>query len=195
MTPESARLSSLRGKLLEQAPLAPYTWFRVGGPADLLFLPADDADLAAALAIWPSDAPLSVLGVGSNTIVRDGGVDGLMVRLVGGYWGQIEQVSDTDLFVRAGALDLTVARAAATRGIAGLSFLSGIPGALGGAVRTNAGCYGRELKDCLVRIDGRTRSGGAVSLRRLDLSHVRNVEVTLSSAVARACVCKRLSHS
>lgn len=165
MTDRASSLSGLRGKLISQAALAPYTWFRVGGAADLLFLPADEADLAAGLSRWAPDAPVRVLGVGSNTIVRDGGIDGLTVRLVGTYWGQIDQLSDTELFVRAGALDLSVARTAAKKGIAGLSFLSGIPGSLGGGVRTNAGCYGRELRDCLVRIDGLTRSGESVSFQ------------------------------
>ena len=142
-----------RGKLLTDAPLAPYTWFRVGGTADALFLPADDADLAAFLKALPEDVPVTVLGVGSNTIVRDGGIEGVVIRLMGAYWGKVKH-HDTSVSARAGALDLSVAKAAARAGIGGLSFLSGIPGSIGGAVRTNAGCYGHELSDVVIAVDG-----------------------------------------
>lgn len=152
-------LPPVRGKLLFDQPLAPYTWFRVGGPADVLFLPADESDLADFLQALPEDVPVTFLGVGSNTIVRDGGVEGVVIRLAGRYWGEISVVEPNSLYVRAGALDLPVAKAAAKAGIAGLSFFSGIPGSIGGAVRTNAGCYGRELKDVANQIEGITRSG------------------------------------
>ncbi|MEM0985310.1 MAG: UDP-N-acetylmuramate dehydrogenase [Pseudomonadota bacterium] len=153
----------VRGKLIRDAPLAPYTWFRVGGPADALFLPADEEDLATCLAALPSDVPVTVLGVGSNVIVRDGGIAGLVVRLAGRYWGQIDRVDARSLAVGAGALDLAVAKAAADHGISGLSFLSGIPGTLGGATRTNAGCYGLELKDVLDTLRVVTRTGDIVT--------------------------------
>nr|WP_070961256.1 UDP-N-acetylmuramate dehydrogenase [Hyphomonas sp. Mor2] len=164
--PES--LPPLRGKLIQDAPLAPYTWFRVGGNADALFLPADDADLAAFLKALPEDVPVTVLGVGSNTIVRDGGIDGVVVRLMGRYWGEVRH-KDTAVSARAGALDLSVAKAAARAGIAGLSFLSGIPGSIGGAVRTNAGCYGHELSDVVTAVDGISRAGAPVTLQRKDI--------------------------
>ncbi len=161
-------LPELRGKLLKNASLAPYTWFRVGGPADALYLPADDADLASFLKALPEDVPVTVLGVGSNTIVRDGGIEGVVIRLMGGYWGSVKH-HELDVRARAGALDLNVAKAAAKAGIAGLSFLSGIPGSIGGAVRTNAGCYGSELSDVVTAVDGITRAGEPISLTREEI--------------------------
>lgn len=152
----------VRGKLIEGAGLAPYTWFRVGGPADALFLPADEGDLQDFLKALSPDIPVTVLGVGSNLIVRDGGIEGVVIRLMGKYWGEVETYGLT-VTARAGALDLVVARAAAKAGIRGLEFLSGIPGSLGGATRTNAGCYGRELKDALVKLEGITRQGDRVA--------------------------------
>lgn len=157
-----------RGKLLTNAPLAPYTWFRVGGAADALFLPADDADLAAFLKALPEAVPVTVLGVGSNTIVRDGGIEGVVIRLMGAYWGKVKHHGKT-VSARAGALDLNVAKAAAKAGIGGLSFLSGIPGSIGGAVRTNAGCYGHELSDVVIAVDGISRAGEPVTLQRKDI--------------------------
>lgn len=161
LTPDS--LPTVRGKLLFGTPLAPYTWFRVGGPADILFLPADEEDIAAFLAGLSVEVPVTVVGVGSNLIIRDGGLEGVTVRLAGGYWGAVEQAGSHEMSARAGALDLAVARAAAKAGLAGLEFLSGIPGSLGGAMRTNAGCYGRELKDVLARVHGIDRAGNRIS--------------------------------
>ncbi|WP_018149625.1 UDP-N-acetylmuramate dehydrogenase [Henriciella marina] len=155
-------LPEVRGKLLFDQPLAPYTWFRVGGPADVLFLPKDEDDLADFLKALPEDVPLHFMGVASNSIIRDGGIEGVTIRLMGGYWGGIEPTGSHSLFARAGALDLAVAKASAKHGIAGLTFLSGIPGSIGGAVRTNAGCYGRELKDVANQIEGITSSGERV---------------------------------
>ena len=152
-------LPPARGKLIENAALAPYTWFRVGGPADVLFLPEDEADLAAFLAALDPAIPVTALGVGSNVIVRDGGIPGVVIRLMGRAWGEVMKTGELELTAGAGALDLAVAKAAAKHGLTGLEFLSGIPGSLGGATRTNAGCYGRELKDVLVRLEGVTRSG------------------------------------
>ncbi|MEO0548978.1 MAG: UDP-N-acetylmuramate dehydrogenase [Pseudomonadota bacterium] len=156
-------LPETRGKLIKNASLAPYTWFRVGGAADVLFLPADEEDLAGFLKVLPADIPVTVLGVGSNTIVRDGGVAGVVIRLMGKYWGEVRPLNATSLEARAGALDLSIAKAAAENGTSGLSFLSGIPGTIGGALRTNAGCYGRELKDVLNVLYGVTRQGERVT--------------------------------
>lgn len=155
-------LPTVRGKLMFDQSLAPFTWFRVGGPADVLYLPADEDDLSEFLKALPDDVPVTFIGVGSNAIIRDGGIEGVVVRLAGRYWGEIRRVEPNSLFVRAGALDLSVAKAAAKEGIAGLSFFSGIPGSIGGAVRTNAGCYGRELKDVANQIEGITSSGEKV---------------------------------
>ncbi len=158
-------LPPVRGKLLRDAPLAPYTWFRVGGAADALFLPADEDDLADFLKSLPDEVPVTVLGVGSNTIVRDGGIAGVVVRLMGRFWGAVE-IDGSQVMARAGALDLSVAKAAGQAGVSGLSFLSGIPGSIGGAVRTNAGCYGSELKDVLRAVEGVTRRGERTVLAR-----------------------------
>jgi UDP-N-acetylmuramate dehydrogenase len=153
-------LPAVRGKLLRDAPLAPYTWLRVGGPADVLFIPADWADLSDFLSALPEAVPVTVLGVGSNVIVRDGGVEGVVVRLVGRAFAKIE-LDDEGLKViaLAGALDAAVARFAAKSGIAGLEFYAGIPGTVGGACMMNAGCYGSETKDVLVEAYALTRSG------------------------------------
>lgn len=152
-------LPPARGKLIEGAPLAPYTWFRVGGPAEALFLPEDETDLANFLGALDPAIPVTALGVGSNLIVRDGGIRGVVIRLLGRAWGEVMKTGELELTAGAGALDLAVAKAAAKHGMTGLEFLSGIPGSLGGATHTNAGCYGHELQDVLVRLEGVTRSG------------------------------------
>src|SRR5262249_53140773 len=136
-----SKLPALRGRLLPNEPLAPLTWFRVGGPAQALFMPEDEADLAYLLAHLPADIPVTVVGLGSNLIVRDGGVPGVVVRLGRGF--SDIKVEDGHR-VRAGAAvpDVRVARAAQEAGIAGLAFLRGIPGAIGGAVRVKGGGCG-----------------------------------------------------
>ena len=169
MSLKTLKFPAVRGKISEDVPLAPYTWFRVGGPADILFIPADEEDLSDFLMELSPEMPVSVIGTGSNMIVRDGGIEGVVIRLAGGYWGKIEPLEDDQFHVRAGALDLAIARRAAKEGVHGLSFLSGIPGCIGGAVRTNAGCYGRELKDILVRVHGIARDGSAVTVERSDI--------------------------
>ncbi|MBL8673030.1 MAG: UDP-N-acetylmuramate dehydrogenase, partial [Alphaproteobacteria bacterium] len=143
-----ARLPDVRGRLQAQAPLAPHLWFRAGGPAEALFRPKDVADLQAFLATCPADVPLTVIGVGSNLLVRDGGVPGVVIRL-GGAFAQVA-VESAHVRAGAGALDVTAAETAAQAGLAGLEFLCGIPGTIGGALRMNAGAYGREIKDVLV---------------------------------------------
>ncbi|OQW57562.1 MAG: UDP-N-acetylenolpyruvoylglucosamine reductase [Proteobacteria bacterium HN_bin10] len=158
-------LPPVRGQLLRGEKLAPFTWFRVGGPADALFLPADEDDLGQFLAALPEAIPITVLGVGSNVIVRDGGVSGVVIRLAGRQFAQI--VTDFDgvdppearIVAGAGALDAMVAKAAAKAGIAGLEFYAGIPGTIGGALTMNAGCYGAETKDVLEAAWGFTRRG------------------------------------
>ena len=162
-------LPEVRGKLLRDEPLGPYTWFRVGGAADALFIPADAADLAEFLEALDPAVPVTVLGVGSNVIVRDGGVEGAVIRLAGRHWGQI--TTDADVVIAgAGALDSMVARASAKAGIAGLEFLAGIPGTIGGALTMNAGCYGSETKDILAYATGLNRRGERV---KFDLADFR----------------------
>ncbi|MEW6020252.1 MAG: FAD-binding protein, partial [Pseudomonadota bacterium] len=151
-------LPEVRGRLLRDEPLAPFTWFRVGGAADVLFLPADADDLAALLKALPTEVPVTVLGVGSNVIVRDGGVEGVVVRLAGRAFGQIA-VEGLRVTAGAAALDAAVARASAKAGVAGLEFYAGIPGSVGGALTMNAGCYGSETKDVLVSAWGIDRTG------------------------------------
>ncbi|MDO9471580.1 MAG: UDP-N-acetylmuramate dehydrogenase [Caulobacter sp.] len=153
-----ANLPAVRGKLLFDEPLAPFTWFRVGGPAEVLFLPADPEDLADFLRQLPQGVPVTALGVGSNVIVRDGGVPGVVIRCAGKAWGEV--LVDGDLVIAGpAALDAQVARAAAKAGLAGLEFFVGIPGTIGGALTMNAGCYGRETKDVLVSAVGYDRTG------------------------------------
>jgi UDP-N-acetylmuramate dehydrogenase len=150
------RLPPVRGRLTADAPLAPVTWFRVGGAAEIMFRPADEADLAEFLAHRPPDVPVTVLGVASNLLVRDGGIPGIVIRLGRGFV-DIATEGET-VHAGAGALDLNIALACREAGIAGLEFLSGIPGTLGGALRMNAGAYGRELKDVLrgtIALDGK----------------------------------------
>ena len=150
----------VRGKLLRDEALAPFTWFRVGGPAEALFLPADEEDLSDFLQQLPAETPVTVLGVGSNVIVRDGGVPGVVVRLAGKHFAEVViDEEDNQIIAGAGALDAAVARAAANAGLAGLEFYAGIPGTIGGALTMNAGCYGAETRDVLVSAWGYDRSG------------------------------------
>jgi UDP-N-acetylmuramate dehydrogenase len=153
-----ARVPSLRGRLLASQSLAELTWFRVGGPAQVLFMPEDEADLGYFLANLPAEIAVTVIGLGSNLIVRDGGVPGAVIRLGRGF----SEVGIEGTRVRAGAAvpDVKVARAAQEAGIAGLSFMRGIPGGVGGALRMNGGAYGRETKDGLVEARAVDRLGG-----------------------------------
>ncbi len=155
-----ARLPTPRGRLLFDAPLGAATWFRVGGPADALFLPADEADLAEFLAGTPAEVPVTVLGAASNTIVRDGGIEGVVIRL-GRSFAEVEFDREAArLSAGAACPDATVARKAAEAGIAGLEFYAGIPGTIGGALFMNAGCYGEETAGRLAGARGVDRSGG-----------------------------------
>ncbi|MBS0232415.1 MAG: UDP-N-acetylmuramate dehydrogenase [Proteobacteria bacterium] len=144
-----AAMPELRGKLSANASLADVTWFRVGGPAQVLFIPADEADLAYFFRHKPSDLPTYVIGLGSNLLVRDGGVPGVVARLGRGF-SEINVEDGLRLRVGTAVPDVKVARAAADAGIRGLAFYRGIPGSIGGALRMNAGAHGRETKDCLV---------------------------------------------
>ena len=155
----AALAPDFRGRVAETAPLAPFTWFRVGGPADLVVSPADEDDLAYLLAHVPESVPVHVFGVGSNLIVRDGGVRGVVVRLGAKGFGGVETNADHRVIAGAAALDAQVARAAAEAGIDGLAFLRGVPGSLGGALRMNAGAHGGETKDTLVEARGLDRAG------------------------------------
>ena len=151
------RLPKVRGSLKPNVPLAPYSWLRVGGPAEAFFMPKDEADLAHFLSSTPQDIPVQILGVASNTLIRDGGVKGVTIRL-GPSFGKIKS-DDLRVCAGAAALDNKVANEAAKNGIAGLEFYAGIPGTIGGALRMNAGCYGSETKDFLVEAVAIDRRG------------------------------------
>jgi UDP-N-acetylmuramate dehydrogenase len=160
----------LRGRLMENQSLAELTWFRVGGPAQALFMPEDEADLAYFLAHLSDQIPITVIGLGSNLIVRDGGVPGVVIRLGRGFNAVMVEAGER---VRAGAAvpDVRIARAAQEAGISGLAFLRGIPGAIGGALRMNGGAYGRETKDVLVEARGIDRRGRIRLLALADMHY------------------------
>lgn len=163
------RLPEVRGELVADAPLAPLTWFRAGGNAEVLFRPADADDLAAFLAATPEDIPVTVIGVGSNLLVREGGVEGVVIRLGRGFMN----ISIEGTCVRAGtaALDVAVSRAAQEAGLAGLEFYRGIPGSIGGALRMNAGAYGGETKDVLIEAVAIDRKGKRLILKNEDMQY------------------------
>lgn len=165
-----SRLPSLRGRLLANQPLAEFTWFRVGGPADALFMPEDEADLAYFLANTPAEVPVTVVGLGSNLIVRDGGVGGVVIRLGRGFNAVTVEEGGR---IRAGTAvpDVKVARAAQDAGLAGLAFLRGIPGAIGGALRMNGGAYGGETRDVLVEARGVDRKGNIRVYANADMGY------------------------
>jgi UDP-N-acetylmuramate dehydrogenase len=153
-----ARLPELRGRLLANQPLGEFTWFRVGGPAQAFFMPEDEDDLAYVLRNMPADMPVIVIGAGSNMIVRDGGVPGVTIRLGRGF-NEVRIEDDHRVVAGSAMLDAMVARAAQKTGVAGLAFLSGIPGTIGGALRMNGGAYGAETKDVLIEARGVDRQG------------------------------------
>jgi UDP-N-acetylmuramate dehydrogenase len=165
-----ANMPALRGRLLANQPLAALTWFRVGGPAQVLFMPEDEEDLAYFLGQLPADIPVTVIGLGSNLIVRDGGVPGLTIRLGRGF---NDVKIENNHRIRAGTAvpDVKVARAAQEAGIAGLSFLRGIPGGVGGALRMNGGAYGHETKDVLVEARGVDRTGRVRVFKNVDMNY------------------------
>lgn len=139
------RLPTVRGRYSEHVPLSNVTWFRVGGPAEVVYRPADRDDLQHFLAERPRDVPVRVIGVGSNILVRDGGVDGVVLRLGRGFAGI--EVDGYSVRAGASALDVNVALTCRDAGITGMEFLRGVPGTIGGALRMNAGAYGREMRD------------------------------------------------
>jgi UDP-N-acetylmuramate dehydrogenase len=165
-----AQLPKPRGRIEANAPLADLTWFRTGGPAEVLFSPADESDLAGFLKSAPENIPVTVLGVGSNTLVRDGGVPGIVIRLGRGF---AEVTAEPYHRIRAGtaALDVRVARIAAENGIDALTFLRGIPGTIGGALRMNGGAYGGETKDVLVEARVVDRRGNIKVLSLADMNY------------------------
>ena len=163
-----AAAPGLRGRLLESQSLADLTWFRVGGPAQVLFSPADEADLSTFLAALDPAVPVTVIGLGSNLIVRDGGIPGVTIRLGGKAFGSVEIDGET---IRSGAAvpDMRLAKAAAEASLDGLAFFRGIPGSVGGALRMNAGAHGGETTDVLVEVRGIDRKGAVRSFTHAEM--------------------------
>ena len=164
------QLPEVRGKLMKGEPLGPFTWFRVGGPADVVFMPEDEDDLAVFLKALPKNVPITVLGVGSNTLVRDGGVEGVVIRLGRGFNG-VEVLGPTTIKAGSAVPDAILARKAAEAGIAGLEFYAGIPGTVGGAAVMNAGCYGSETVKVLTYATVMGRDGQVKRLSNADLHY------------------------
>jgi len=178
-------VKGLRGRLTPNTPLGPRAWFRVGGPADWVFIPEDQDDLALFLREKPASMPVTILGACSNVIIRDGGIAGTVIRLARGF-ADID-IQGNSLIVGAAALDITVAEHAAAAGLAGLEFLAGIPGSIGGAVRMNAGAYGSDLDAILEWAEILTENG---DLRRLSHDELgfayRHSELPAGSVVIRS---------
>jgi UDP-N-acetylmuramate dehydrogenase len=171
MTTRSATaLPTVRGTYAGNAPLKDLVWFRAGGPAEVLFRPADAEDLATFLAEKAIGTRVSIIGVGSNLLIRDGGIPGVVVRLPGAM-GKVT-TDGTRVTAGAAALDANVARLAADAGIAGLEFMRGIPGTVGGALKMNAGCYGREIKDIFVSATALDGQGKTLTLTAADMNFV-----------------------
>src|ERR1700742_1739058 len=166
-----AAMPELRGRLLANQSMAELTWFRVGGPAQLLFTPADEDDLAYFLSRLPNELPVYVVGVGSNLIVRDGGMPGVVIRLSPRAFGETSAQGDV-VSAGAAALDKRVAETAAAAGIGGLEFFFGIPGTIGGALRMNAGANGGETKDVLIEAIGIGRNGERHRFTNADMKFV-----------------------
>ena len=162
--------SAVRGKLLRDEPLAPFTWFRVGGPAEVVFLPEDEADLADFLEGLDPSVPVLAIGVGSNLLVRDGGVDGVVIRLGRGF-NAVEPLGDNRIRAGSAVPDAILARKAAEAGIAGLEFYAGIPGTVGGAAVMNAGCYGAETVNVLTSARVMDRTGAVRDMPLAELGY------------------------
>lgn len=165
-------ISEVRGRLIPNQPLSEVTWFRVGGPAQLFYTPADEADLAFFLKHLPSDIRVTTIGLGSNLLIRDGGLDGVVIRLSGKAFTQIEVLPGHRLRVGTALPDVKVATAAAEAGIDGLTFYRGIPGGIGGALYMNAGCYGTETRERMVELRAVTREGEIVTLSNADMGYL-----------------------
>jgi UDP-N-acetylmuramate dehydrogenase len=153
-----AHAPDLRGRLLSNVALSELTWLRAGGPAQVLFTPADEDDLAYFLSRCPLDIPVTAIGVGSNLLVRDGGVPGVVIRLARGF-NETAKLSATQIRAGAAVPDVRLAQAAASAGIAGLAFYRGVPGTVGGALRMNAGAHGGETKDIVAEARALDRGG------------------------------------
>ncbi len=191
MTPKTriSDLPEVQGRYTEDAPLGAVGWFRTGGTADVLFKPADTEDLAAFMKACPTEITVKVLGVMSNTIIRDGGVRGVVIRL-GRAFNTIEKLDESRLKAGTVMLDANVAEAAAEAGISGLEFLCGIPGTIGGALKMNAGCYGGEIKEVLQSAELVTRGGDIIALSPEELKMSYRKTAAPEGAVFTSCILK-----
>ncbi len=165
-------ISEVRGRMVANQPLSEVTWFRVGGPAQLFYQPADEADLSFFLSHLPESIRVTVIGLGSNLLIRDGGLDGVVIRLSARGFGNIDILEEHRLRVGAALPDVKVATAAAEAGIDGLTFYRGIPGGIGGALYMNAGCYGTETRDRMVELRAVLRDGEIVTLSNADMGYL-----------------------
>lgn len=180
------RLPQVSGRYTENADLKKLVWFRVGGPAQVLFKPKNDEDLCFFLKECPKDIPINIIGVGSNLLIRDGGIPGVVIKL-GGSFANI-RAEDNTIIVGAGALDRTVALTAAEHNLSGFEFLAGIPGTIGGAVKMNAGCYGSEVKDIFEWCKIVTPDGTCKTVTKNDIAFdYRHSDIEDSWIVVEAC--------
>ncbi len=161
----------IRGRLIPNQLLSAVTWFRVGGPAQLMFQPADEADLAVFMKALPENVPVTVIGLGSNLLVRDGGIEGVVIRLPIRGFGQVEYLGGHKLRAGASVPDRKLAEEAAKTGTGGFAFYTGIPGAVGGALRMNAGAHGTETKDLVVNVNAVSRAGEIITLSNEDMGY------------------------
>ena len=161
----------IRGKLTSNQPMSAVTWFRTGGPAQLMFQPADEEDLAAFLARLPEDVPILPVGLGSNLLIRDGGLEGVVIRLSAKGFGAVDQISDTRLRAGAAVPDKRLSEIAAKTGLGGFAFYTGIPGALGGALRMNAGAHGTETRARMVELTAIDRNGNRQVLTNAQMGY------------------------
>lgn len=164
-------IEEVRGTLIPNHPLAKVSWFRVGGPAQLYFEPAGEDDLAFFLKNLPEEIRVTVIGLGSNLLIRDGGLDGVVVKLPAKVFGGVEVLEGNRIRAGAGLPDVKIATAAAKAGVDGLQFMRGIPGAIGGALYMNAGCYGTETRERVVSLRGVTRQGEIIELSNEDMGY------------------------
>ncbi|MEQ1901089.1 MAG: UDP-N-acetylmuramate dehydrogenase [Devosia sp.] len=165
-------ISEVRGRLVPNQMLSEITWFRVGGPAQLFFQPADEPDLAFFLKNLPETVRVTVIGLGSNLLIRDGGIDGVVIRLSAKGFGAVEILDGHRLRAGTALPDVKVATAAAEAGIDGLTFYRGIPGGIGGALYMNAGCYGTETRDRMVELRAVTRQGEIITVSNADMGYL-----------------------
>ena len=162
----SQYFTKIKGELYKNTSLAPLTWFKVGGPAEYLFIPENREDLVEFLKQYPAEQPKTIIGAGSNLLIRDGGIPGVVISMK-----KINKISKVNKFIYAecGALDMAISRMASKLGISGLEFLIGIPGTIGGALKMNAGSYGSEIKDILVDVEVIDSSGSIFNVSSKDL--------------------------